>query len=254
MRIRRIGQLTRRSANRALDGAGRSGDAHVDQILSAATAPASSFELNREAEMVALYRFIGAQDVGVAPSTTLAQRLRARLAAAHVGVAVGAVVLLAGGGVAFAASTGNLPEVLGGDHRSPTGAAHSSQAPGQQRTDGPNGPNGPKATSTASATPKGTPSPSLKGLCSAFQAGTATNPGKALDNPAFTALATAAGGKANMVEFCVDLIGAPTPKPGNGPTSEPTYPVPPTKSPNPNKPTKTPAGKISTPPAHGNPN
>lgn len=255
MRIRRIGQLTRRSTDRALNRAGSSGVAHVDKVLAAATAPASGFELNREAEMVALFRFVGARDGVTVRKISVAQSVFARLVAAKAAIAVGTVVLL-GGGVAFAASTGRLPEVLGGDHRSPTGAAHSSQAPGQQGTkgpNGPNGPNGPKATSSANPTPRtpsATPTPSPRGLCRAFQAQSASNPGKALNNPAFTTLATAAGGKANMSAFCVNLIGAPAPKPTNAPTSQPTHPVPPappTKAPNPHKPTKSPGSKVVTP-------
>lgn len=235
--------LTRRKAARALERTGSSGVPEVDEILAAATAPATGFELNREAETVAHFRFVAAQKA-IAPKSGFLRAGRSRFVPARAAIAAGMATLLAGGGVAFAASTGHLPEVLGGDHRSPTGAAHSSQAPGQQET------NRPKPTAEASSTPKGTPSPSLKGLCRAFQAGVATNPGKALSNPAFSALAAAAGGKAEMAAFCADLIGPPAPKPTPqstpAPTTKPTHPAHPTKTPNPNKPTTSPRAKSSS--------
>jgi hypothetical protein len=51
------------------------------------------------------------------------------------------------------------------------------------------------------------PSPSMAGLCKAYEARKGDNAGKALDSPAFTALITAAGDKDNVDDYC-DAIAA----------------------------------------------
>lgn len=253
-------RLTRRSAKRALDHEGSSGDARVDAILAASTAPATGAELNREADTVAMFR-AGRLSTPPAERLTMIQVTRKRLAAAKVAVAATAAVLLAGGGVAFAASTGNLPEVLGGGNKSDNGSQHSSQAPGQE---GKVKPGKPTPSGSPTGGPAGTPNPSLKGKCQAYQAGATSNPGKAAQNPAFSALADAAGGTDKIAVYCTALIGAPGSKPTGGPTdgpgsgqgngqgNKPDRPVDPTKAPkadkspkadktpNPNKPTAKP--------------
>lgn len=128
-----------------------------------------------------------------------------------VGLALGAAV--AAGGVAVAASTGALPNLLAGK---------PSHSPG----------------------PHGSPSPSLHGLCNAFSHGDKSEHGKALESPAFQALITAAGGKDKVEGFCADLLkatpepreseeaehesehgdGKPSAKPGH-PTGQPSHPA-----------------------------
>ncbi|HEX6873485.1 MAG TPA: hypothetical protein VF163_20500 [Micromonosporaceae bacterium] len=108
------------------------------------------------------------------------------------------------GGVAVAASTGLLPNPIGQD--SPA----SVHSPEGDRPDG-----------------AGTPSPSLHGLCTAFQAGAGSAHGKALESPAFTALIDAAGGPDKVDAYCTDLLAtrpgsAPSDRPGNAPTTVPT--------------------------------
>ncbi len=49
------------------------------------------------------------------------------------------------------------------------------------------------------------PEPSLVGLCHAFPA-VANSHGRALDNPAFTTLITAAGGADNVAAYCQVLL------------------------------------------------
>src|SRR5712692_8914373 len=100
-----------------------------------------------------------------------------------------AVATAATGGVALAAATNTLPEPV-------QGAAHNVfNAPAPRHHGKPN--DVPGRGNQPGAKPSGapgTPSPSLRGLCTAFQAGATSNHGKALTNPAFTALVTAAGG------------------------------------------------------------
>jgi hypothetical protein len=146
--------------------------------------------------------------------------------------------LAAAGGVAVAATTGTLPTTLTGSEHSTSGvSAASSHHAGRpsarpsagekdkgrdgdkdgdqdgdkngnqngnnqdgDQNDNQNG-NGPKGAN-------GSPSPSLVGLCHAVNAGNKDDHGKALENPAFTALITAAGGKEKVDAFCVKLLAA----------------------------------------------
>jgi len=92
--------------------------------------------------------------------------------------AMAAAATAAVGTVTVAAATGVLPNPV-------SGASGTGTGPGGDVTAA--------ASASPSATPSATPSPSLVGLCQAFLAGAMSNPGKAASNPAFTALATAAG-------------------------------------------------------------
>jgi hypothetical protein len=176
--------------------------------------------------------------------TTVAKLLSAKL------VAAAAVATAATGGVALAAATNTLPDqaqsvahdILNApspDHGKP------SQAPSQAAT--------PDAKS--SHAPKGTPSPSLRGLCTAYQAGVADSHGKAMSNPAFSALVTAAGGTDQVADYCTKLIGAPRTHPSGEPTSHPTgsptsHPSgKPTAVPTDSRPTSVPSGPPSTHPS-----
>jgi hypothetical protein len=118
--------------------------------------------------------------------------------------AVLAAVGVTGGGVALAAATGHLPSNLAGTRAAASSAASASAAP----------PAGGKAASH----PTPSPSPSLRGLCQAYAAHAGRSPGKALDTPAFSALAAAADGKDNVAALCASLLAA---KPGNARTSHP---------------------------------
>jgi hypothetical protein len=133
--------------------------------------------------------------------------------------AVIAVTAVSAGGVALAASAGVLPNPL-----APHNPVHSTEAP--DRTSGPNA----------------TPSPSLIGLCTAYQAGVGADHGKALENPAFSALITAAGGKDKVEAFCAGLgVTAPGSSHGSGPSEHPA------SEPNHPNPTEHPTGEPSHP-------
>ena len=112
-----------------------------------------------------------------------------------------AVVAVSAGGVALAASTGVLPNPLAPE-------SPGNSAPGPDHSNGSNA----------------TPSPSLVGLCTAYLAGAGADHGKALENPAFTALVTAAGGADGVEAFCEGLgVTAPGSDRGEGnPTDHPS--------------------------------
>jgi hypothetical protein len=110
------------------------------------------------------------------------------------------------GGVALAAGTGTLPSDLDGKSSKADAAASNSQA------DGAGGRPDPKPTPSEKKskdnTPKGTPSPSMVGLCKAYAAHDEGQRGKALESPAFRALITTAGTKADVTAFCTKLLAA----------------------------------------------
>lgn len=152
----------------------------------------------------------------------MSRTVRKLLAVPAAGLAA-AGVLVAGGGVAFAASQGALHvPFTGHDNRSPEApTAPASENPGLSQTHSPATP-----SADGTQTPSGTPSPSLDGLCQAFQAG-ANHNGE--DNPAFAALTAAAGGADKVSAYCVDRIG---------PSTKPTHPAKPTQAASPTHPAK----------------
>jgi len=178
--------------------------------------------------------------------TTVAKLLAAKLLTAT------AVATAATGGVAFAAATNSLPEPV-------QGAAHNVfNAPAPRHHGKPNHlpGRGNEPGAKSSDAPNGTPSPSLRGLCTAFQAGATSNDGKALTNPAFTALVTAAGGTDKLAAYCTTLIGAPSTHPTGKPSTHPsgapsTHPTgKPTTPGHPSgQPTSEPSGPPSTHPS-----
>jgi hypothetical protein len=228
MTTRRNARITRRSAARALDQAGSSGAESVDRVLSAAAAPTVAAELGREAVTAALFRQAHLGRASAVPVPRWRERIVKRLAAGKFVAAAAAALALGSGGVALAASTGHLDL---GDHGSRAGSQHSAHAPGQTG-EHPTHPSHPaQPTDGQTGHPSGTPTPSIRGLCRAFQAGAGSANGKALTSPAFTALATAAGGKATIAAYCTALIGAPSTHPSASPThpsASPTHPVHPT--------------------------
>jgi hypothetical protein len=166
-------------------------------LLSAATAPASGRELAGEDDAALAFRYA---HLGPAPRSRRSSMSATKLLVAK---AVLAAVGVSGGGVALAAATGHMPSMAGGNPAAASSAAAASHSPG----------------GNSGSHPGASPSPSLRGLCQAYTAHAADNPGKALDNPAFTALITAAGGKANVAGFCATKLAD---TPGNAPATHPT--------------------------------
>jgi hypothetical protein len=120
------------------------------------------------------------------------------------------------GGIALAASTGTLP-----------GTASPHATPGT-----------PGAHNSAS------PSPSQVGLCRAYLAGVKDARGKALDNPAFSTLAAAAGAAEGVDAYCARVLAAaPGGRPSDLPSQASDHPT--------GKPADHPTGKpASVPPSH----
>ena len=190
-------------------------------LLSVAAAPASDRELAGEDDAVLAFRYaqLGPAPRRRRPSMSLTKLLAAKAALAAVG--------LTGGGFALAAATGHLPSTAG----KPAAASSAANAAASRSANSHNSGNHPSAS----------PSPSLRGLCQAYTSHAADNPGKALSNPAFTALINAAGGKSNVAGFCATKLAV---KPGNTathPAGKPT--AVPSNSHAAGKPTAHPSGK-----------
>jgi hypothetical protein len=164
-----------------------------------------------------------------------------RTAAVRAVVATGLVVAVTSGGFALAA-TGHLPtlpdqasdtatESVAKSRTTPTESASETATEEPTASEAATAAETASETATASETesadaPEVTedasaaPTPNLEGLCKAFQASDKSAHGKALDSAAFTALATAAGGKDGIATYCVTLVGEP--KATGKPTAKPT--------------------------------
>ncbi|MGK5444912.1 hypothetical protein ACSNN7_24225 [Micromonospora sp. URMC 105] len=136
-------------------------------------------------------------------------------------LALAGLAVAASGGIALAAATGTLPGPLHRDDPAPPTAStvpHDSPSPTAGR-DGSGAPSGVESR-------RPSPAASVLGLCHAYRAGAAENPGRALDNPAFADLIARAGGRNQVPGYCERVVrgtGAPVP-----PTADRSDPAPPT--------------------------
>src|SRR5215471_11339798 len=182
------------------------------QIIAAAQGPATADELAGEAD--AMMQFQAARpEPAAAHGLTVRKRLSDKLLAAKVGIAA-ALAAVATGGVALAAAAHTQTEPA---HHAPP-ASTSVAGPSHDGT-----PATPKATTAAvpappshaaaasaaptapggaGSHPSASPSPSLRGLCVAYLANGIAG-GTRMDNPAFGALVSAAGGKDKITAYCV---------------------------------------------------
>lgn len=234
-------QLSRRTARRILDGQAPVVGNPVSALLAAVTASNDADPGGEDRAAVAFRKATRLDPVPPAGSVSAMPRIVRKLRGAPVAALAAAAVVVTGGGYALAASQGaaHVP-FAGHDSRSSHApAAPATTNPGLSAasaaaSDGADDASddasddvesAEPATPETSPSPAATPSPSLSGLCRAFQAG-ALKDGKS--NPAFDALIAAAGGSENLTTFCVDRIG---------PSKKPTHPAHPSRSSRPGKPT-----------------
>jgi hypothetical protein len=251
-------RLSRRSVERMLEHP--AGTDPLSRLLSSAAAPAADVNLEAETRALAAFRAQGANPAIAHRRRSLVKSALAKLVAARL-ITLTAVAGAATGGLALAAATGTLPPSIQNfahntvnapaDHGkhgpvpSGTGSSTGSAAVTEATVAAPSLGSSPSASHSAASTP----SPSLRGLCTAYLAGATSNPGKAASNPAFTALITAAGGVENVAAFCAALIPTPSASstgvssshPGNAPSTHPN-----------GAPSTHPTGAPSTHPGGGN--
>ena len=217
MTTRQPPPLNRANAEAILTGTATE-RSELAQIIAAARGPATSDELAGEA--AAMIRFQAARlEPAAAHGVTVRKRMSDKLLAAKLGIAA-ALAAAATGGVALAATAHTQTEPA--HHALP--ASTSVAAPSHDGTPTPRAtkaavppPPPPSHAAAASAAPtapggagshpSASPSPSLRGLCIAYLANEITG-GKRMDNPAFGALVTAAGGKDKITTYCLTLLRA----------------------------------------------
>ncbi|HEY3716617.1 MAG TPA: hypothetical protein VGL39_18985 [Jatrophihabitantaceae bacterium] len=230
--------------------AGAHGPDPLARLLAAAATPARRGELAGEDAAVMAFRDANLALTPESRRRSMLSSALAKLATAKVAVAV---IAVSGGGVALAAGSGHLPGVDSSNDHHPSARPGTNATASHHETGSSASPGSSPATSHKSTAPNGGPSPNLRGLCTAFTAGAGDNPGKALDNPAFTLLITAAGGKDQVSSYCTTLLGAAPGKSSTHPGADPTHGAPsthPTGAPSTHPtgaPTTHPTGPKSTP-------
>ena len=199
-------RVSRRCVEQLLDGAPAPTEATrpLAALLRAAAAPAHQTELS--GEQAALAAFEAAAQLDPVPSPRRQNVLKSTLAKI---LTVKAAVILAAAagttGVVLASTSGTLTSTTSPSEHRP--ADHPPAVHSPTHTPAGTSRNGDQDGKSSNA-----PSPSMFGLCQAYQAHKSDNPGKALDSPAFTALITAAGGKDNVDAYCDALVATK----GNG--------------------------------------
>lgn len=209
-------RMTRADAERLL--ATGEGPAALSALLAAAASPPTAAELQGSEQALAAFRSAHLAPVPAARSSRMKSAL-SNLAALKVAGAA-AIATAATGGIALAAASGALP--FQAQQHVPAVAGHSADTtPAGVVPAGASADAGSSEAPRPSNIPAGTPSPSLSGLCHAYQAG-AMSHGNVANNPAFTALIRAAGGTDSVAAYCVTLIG-PAPTHHGRPTDLPTH-------------------------------
>ncbi|MGN9778504.1 hypothetical protein ACTMS0_22450 [Micromonospora sp. H33] len=235
MFFRRSARADRAALDRLLDAAPdavpTAGTEPLARLLSAAAAPGRPDELAGEEAALAAFRAARA-----APTRTPEPSRRRRPVTAGVVAWAAGVTVTATAGVAFAAVAIDRPDNPP-PRPTPTTAASDPGA-----TDGPGGtPGGGATTGAPSGTPSGPPAPTtgapttgpgspspperaeqMDGQCRAYLARSPAQREKALDTPGFADLVTAAGGRAQVTDYCEERVGEPAPAKTKEPRPTPT--------------------------------
>jgi hypothetical protein len=212
MRTERSRRFGHREIERLLAGVPGADRTSLRTLLNLAAGPPTPAEAAGLREAVQGFREAYRVPAPASASTRSGRGVvaQATRALAVKGAAALGVLLL--GGVAFAASTGMLPDSVqrrAHDLVAPLGISlpHPPVAPGTR-------PLAHGQTAAAST-------PAAAGLCRAWQVETEANHGTASDTPARRALALLAGGPEHIDTFCAQVLGA-TPIPGSSPGTGPT--------------------------------
>jgi uncharacterized membrane protein YgcG len=233
MRTRRNRRIGLAEADRLVAGQPPGPDHRgLSVLLGAATAPPSAEELAGERAAVA--RFVAANR-GPAPLPT-SSRVRAPRSARTVAIKLAAgVAVLATGGTAVAAETGKLPAgVQQRAHQlfsalgvpAPVGGPHptaTATGAGPTRSGGSVSP-APTRTPPRSGATTQSAEPSALGLCRSWDDARSNPRGKAMPAASRHALAAAAGGEAQIADFCASLLFASPSTPAATPPSTTSQP------------------------------
>lgn len=206
MSLRRIYRIDRATAEALLSGvpAARRRAGPLGELLAAAAAPGSPEELAEWSAAVAAFRTAYSQRATDRPRKSMVKTGLTKLLTVKAAAFAAAA---ATGGMALAATSGALPNPLTDKPAVNLTSGHGTGRPG-----------------IASARPNGRgptvlPSASLFGLCDAYESG--VDHGKALADPAFTALVTAAGGIDKVDGYCKSLLATPPDNAAGHPSGPP---------------------------------
>lgn len=223
----RTRRIDRRTAERLLRGEPAGPDALAD-LLAAAAVTTCDGDLAGEQDAVSAFRAV---HLGSTPQPRRPSVLKALLTKLlTVKIATAALAVATVGGVAVTATTGVLPNVLGGTSTAGPTTSHAtsttSEPPGAS-TEGRDYAGDGRGGDGRDAEHGGAASPSLIGLCHAYAGGAGSNSGKALDTSAFNALITAAGGREKVPAYCGTVLddatrGGHAGGAGSHPAAEPT--------------------------------
>lgn len=201
MSTNRSRRIDRDTAERLLSRSGVGTAADHDALaglLAAAAAPTAEGELPGEQAALAAFRAARLAPVHAPPSRkrSMLTSAPAKLLSAKVAATV---LVTALGGVAVAAGTGNLPAALGGS------PAHPGRDPGPA----PSVAASPRASlGTGSGSSADVPA-ALVELCRALARDGRTSQGRALADPRFAPLVTAAGGASRVPGYCAPVLSGP---------------------------------------------
>lgn len=195
----------------------------LTEVLAAAASPARPGELAGEEAAVMAFR---AAHLGLTPESRRRSMWKSALAKVATVKAAAVLIAVAGGGAALAAGSGHLPGTGSNHHIAHSPAGSSTASEHASRASDPSHSAASEANESAEGThaPSGSPSPNLRGLCTAFEAGVGTNPGKALDNPAFSVLIATAGGKDMVQSYCATVLASAPGKSSMHPSDAPSHP------------------------------
>jgi hypothetical protein len=168
----------------------------LDDLLSAAKAPATDRELAGEAAATAAFR---AAAHSPAPAPTRRRNPMLKLLTIKVAAAAFATTATVGG-VAVAASTGALPNPI-------FASSSAKPAPSSSAPASPSWSPHPKPSPSAKPSPSGSarPHPKLADLCTEFDGRDRDGRRRALDDDRFGELIRKAGRKDRVERFCVDF-------------------------------------------------
>ena len=235
MSTHQAGPRSRAYAEKILTGTAHE-QSELAHIIAAARGPADSGEL--AGEPAAMIRFQAARlEPAAAPGPTVRKRMPEKLLAAKLGI-VAALAAAATGGVALAATAhtqtepahhatpASTPVAAPSHDGTPTPKAATTTAPPPSHAAtapaAPPAPAGGAGAHPSASHPSASPSPALRGLCIVYFAIGGAD-GKVIDNPAFRALVTAAGGKGKVTAYCQTLLRA-DPNPTGPARSHPVGP------------------------------
>ncbi|GAA4564045.1 hypothetical protein GCM10023176_09310 [Micromonospora coerulea] len=195
------------------------------RLLTAVRVAPRPHELTGEPAALAAFRAARAGSLP-APAARPERRILAGLLGAKVAVAA-LLAAAATGGVALAAATGNLPGSQGDNTQATTAPSTSAGL-----DPSPTGGSDVSPTPGAGPAGRGTASPAILGLCTAYRAEESDNRRRALENSRFADLVSAAGGREKVPDYCDRLLDAgaepatarpsATDRPGHEPTGRAT--------------------------------